>query len=66
MQAIARRNIFAMVGCDIEVPKNFRSQFQEMPPVFKNVHVSRDDIGEIMKTFAGQQFFDQTSTNVDR
>ena len=42
---------------DIEVLENSRSQFQEMPPIFKNVHVSRDDNGEIMKAFAEQHNF---------
>ena len=51
-----RGDIFGMVECDIVVPENSRSQFQEMQPVFKDIHVSRvrDDIGEILKTFAEQ------------
>ena len=57
MLAIARGDIFGMVGYDIVVPENLRSQFQEMPHIFKNVHVNRDDIGEIMKNTAEQHNF---------
>ena len=49
IQATSRGDIFEMVERDIEAPENSRSQFQEMPPISKNFHVSRDDIGEITK-----------------
>jgi hypothetical protein len=38
---------------DLEVPDHLKGTFAEMPSVFKNTHVSRDDIGDHMKTYQG-------------
>jgi len=45
-------SLFGVVECDIEVPEELKDKFSEMCPIFKNVEISRDDIGEYMKEFA--------------
>ena len=47
-----------MVGAlevDLEVPDHLKGKFAEMPPVFKNTHVSRYDIGDHTKTYAEER-----------
>jgi hypothetical protein len=39
----------------MEVPDDLKGTFAEMSPVFKNTHVSRDDIRDHMKTYAEEQ-----------
>ena len=43
--------LFGLVQCDIEVPARLRDVFSEMTPIFKNICVSRDDIGEHMREY---------------
>ena len=51
IQAVKEGSLFGCVECDIRVPDHLRSKFIEMCPIFKNVEISRDDIGEYMKNF---------------
>jgi hypothetical protein len=44
--------LFGVVECDIRVPESLKEKFAEMCPIFKNIEISRDDIGEYMKTYA--------------
>jgi hypothetical protein len=44
--------VFGLVQCDIHVPPQLEQHFREMPPIFKNTNVSRDDIGDYMKSYA--------------
>ena len=44
--------LFGCVECDIRVPDHLKDSFQEMCPIFKNVEISRNDIGEYMKSYA--------------
>ena len=44
--------LFGCVECDIHVPDNLNHHFAEMCPIFKNVEISRDDIGDYMKKYA--------------
>ena len=44
--------LFGCVECDIRVPDHLKESFGEMCPIFKNVEISRDDIGEYMKSYA--------------
>jgi hypothetical protein len=37
---------------DLHVPDDLKSKIAEMPPVFNNIDVSRDDIGDHMKAYA--------------
>ena len=45
-------SLFGYAQCDIEVPKNLRVNFANFPPIFKNTSVSKNDIGDLMKTYA--------------
>ena len=44
--------LFGAVECDIHVPESLKETFSEMSPIFKNVQISHDDIGEHMRQFA--------------
>ncbi|XP_078681083.1 uncharacterized protein LOC144916013 [Branchiostoma floridae x Branchiostoma belcheri] len=52
LQAVRSGQLFGAVECDIEVPADLKSHFSEMPPIFKNVDISIDDIGDYMKAYA--------------
>ena len=54
LRAIRNESLFGVVECDIRVPDSLKPEFAEMPPIFKNTNVSRDDIGEYMKSLAEQ------------
>ena len=54
-------SLFGVVECDIEVPAHLKPHFSEMPPIFKNITVTKSDIGDYMKEFleeAKQDFKD--------
>ena len=55
LSAIRNESLFGVVECDIRVPDSLKPVFAEMPPIFKNTDISRDDIGEYMKAFAEKQ-----------
>ena len=48
IQYIKDGRIFGFVECDIEVPDHLKEYFSEMTPIFKNVDVCLDDVGEFM------------------
>ena len=50
--AIRDKKLFGLVECDVEVPKEKREYFAEMTPIFKNVEVAREDVGDYMKAYA--------------
>ena len=50
--AVVDGALFGMVECDVRVPSELRAHFAEMQPVFKNVTVTRDDIGPFMRQYA--------------
>ncbi len=52
LAAVRNEVLFGCVECDIHVPNHLREKFSEMCPIFKNTEISRDDIGEFMKTYA--------------
>ena len=59
---IASRNYFRLVECDISVPEALKEKFSEMSPVFKNVKVSRQQLGPKMSEFAeGKHFLKRPS-----
>ena len=43
---------FGFVECDIAVPPHLHEKFGEMSPIFKNIDVVREDIGDHMRDFA--------------
>ena len=42
---------FGLVRCDIHTPDALKEQFAEFPPIFKKVTISKNDIGDHMKTY---------------
>ena len=46
--------IFGAVEVDLHVPNELKELFQEMPPIFKNVSVTSDDIGDFMRDYLKQ------------
>ena len=52
LAAVANGTLFGMVECDVHVPTDLRKHFSEMQPIFKNITVSRDDIGPYMRQYA--------------
>ena len=48
-------HLFGFVECNIEVPDHLKEYFLEMTPIFKNVEVCLDDVGEFMQEYAKQQ-----------
>ena len=52
---IKEGKLFGYVQCDIEVLEILRSKFDNSPPIFKNTSVSKNDIGDLMKTYAEEE-----------
>ncbi len=52
LNAVKEGKMFGLVQCDIETPEELKEHFREMTPIFKNISVSREDIGESMKAYA--------------
>ena len=52
IEAIRNDKFFGFVECDIAVPTHLMSKFHEMPPIFKNVNISRDNLSQHMRCFA--------------
>ena len=45
-------SLFRFVLCDIHTPETLKKLFEELTPICKNVEVSREDIGDHMRTYA--------------
>jgi hypothetical protein len=52
LDAVIDETCFGLIECDISVPESLRDHFSEMTPIFKNVDVTRDDIGDFMREHA--------------
>ena len=52
--SILDESLFGLVECDIHVPDHLREHFSEMTPIFKNIEVTRNDIGPLMREYAEQ------------
>lgn len=52
IDAVRAKRFFGFVECDIHVPPNLRQMFSEMPPIFKNTSISRNDLSPHMLEFA--------------
>ena len=48
-------SLFGFVHCDIKVHKNLRESFASIPPIFKNINVSRHDIVPPIKELAEKE-----------
>ena len=55
LEGIKKGNLFGYVQCDVEVPKNMRGNFVKFSPISKNTLVSKNDIGDLMKTYAEEE-----------
>ena len=55
LRAVMENRMVGALEVDLEVPDHLKGKFAEMPPVFKNTHVSRDDIEDHMKTYAEER-----------
>ena len=47
--------LFGYVQCIIEVPEKLRSEIRYFRPIFENTLVSKSDIGDLMKNYAGEE-----------
>ena len=55
LEGIKKGNLIGYVQCDIELPKTLRANFAKFPPTFKNTLVSKNDIADLMKTYAKEE-----------
>jgi G:T-mismatch repair DNA endonuclease (very short patch repair protein) len=55
LEAIRARKLFGFVECDVRVPDHLTSKFSEMPPIFKNVELSREQLPDHMREFAERE-----------
>ena len=55
LEEIKEGKLFGYVQCNFEVPDFLRSKFDNFPPLFKNTLVSKNDIGDLMKTYAEEE-----------
>ncbi|CAH3044868.1 unnamed protein product [Porites lobata] len=55
LSAIRSESLFGVVECDVRVPDALKPKFAEMCPIFKNIQISREDIGQHMQTFAEEE-----------
>ena len=46
--------LFGALECDIAVPEHLRTVFEEMTPIFKNIDVTENDIGDYMQDYLKQ------------
>ena len=44
--------VFGLIECDLCVPEALREHFAEMQPVFKNIRLTRNDLGPFMRRYA--------------
>ena len=46
--------VFGMIECDICLPEELREHFAEMQLVFKNIRLTRDDLGPFMRRYTDE------------
>ena len=51
LRNVLEGSMFGVIEIDIKVPENLKAHFEEMPPIFKNVTIQEQDIGDHMKEF---------------
>ena len=57
LAAVLNDQLFGALEVDLHIPDHLKPTFAEMSPIFKNVEVSRDDIGDHMrKSLVGSMF----------
>ncbi|XP_038067357.1 uncharacterized protein LOC119737233 [Patiria miniata] len=55
LEAVMDGSMFGLIECDIQVPEASRDHFAEMPPIFKNIDITRNDIGDHMQSYAERE-----------
>ena len=55
LEGIKEGNLIGYVQSDIELPENSRANFANFLPLFQNTLVSKNDIGDLMKTWAEEK-----------
>ena len=55
LEEIKKGKLFGYVQCDIEVPEKLRVNFANFPPIFKNTLVGKNDICDLIKTYAEEE-----------
>ena len=55
LEEIKEGKLIGHVQCDIKVPENLTSKFDEFPPILKNTLVSKSIIGDLMKNYAEEE-----------
>ena len=56
LEGIKTGNLFGYIQCDKEVLETLRATFASFPPISKNTLVSRNDIGDLMKIYAEEEW----------
>jgi G:T-mismatch repair DNA endonuclease (very short patch repair protein)/DNA-directed RNA polymerase subunit RPC12/RpoP len=51
IKALQNDEFFGLIECDISVPPHLHDKFSEMSPIFKNVTISRENLGQHMRQF---------------
>ena len=65
VQNFRNETMFGHVHSDLGVPDERKAKFSNFPPIFKNLDVTRNYIGEYMKTYAEENdLIKKTATNV--
>ena len=54
-EGMKKGNLFRYVECDNEVPENLRANFVKLPPKIKSTSLSKNDIVDLMKTYAEEE-----------
>ena len=60
VKKIMTDDLFGLVQCDLRVPTRLKSYFAQFLPVFKNMEVSLEDVGPLMKGLCEQYGFLKT------
>ena len=55
LKEIKKEKLIGYVQCDNEVPENLRTNFANFPPFFRNTLGSKNDIDDLMKTYAEEK-----------
>ena len=52
ISSVINDELFGCIKCDIKVSDSSKTKFEEMTPIFKNVTISVDDIGDFVQEYA--------------
>ena len=52
LSGVRTRTVFGLIECDVCVPEALREHFAEMQLVFKNIRLTRNDLGPFMHRYA--------------